>query len=76
MSYDLDEAFPLGKDVETEKRTRDDIKRLIDAGRILMTNPGQRVETKDLFDAQGRPYVGVVTWENGQMNIERVPIIS
>lgn len=72
----VDEAFPLGKDVETEKRTRDDIKRLIDAGRILMTNPGQRVETKDLFDAQGRPYVGVVTWENGQMNIERVPIIS
>jgi hypothetical protein len=72
----VDEAFPLGKDVETENRTRADIRRLIDAGRILMTTPGQRVETKDLFDAQGRPYVGVVTWENGQMNIERVPIIS
>lgn len=72
----VDEAFPLGKDVETEKRTREDIKRLIDAGRILMTDPGQRVETKDLFDAQGRPYVGVVTWENGRMNIERVPIIA
>ncbi len=72
----VDEAFPLGKDVETSRRTQSDLKRLIASGRILMTTPGQKVETKDLFDSEGRPYVGLVTWDNGRMNIERVPIIA
>ncbi len=72
----VEDGLPLAKDVETGRRTQADLKRLIGAGRILMTTPGQKVETKDLFDSEGRPYVGMVTWDNGRMNIERVPIIS
>lgn len=72
----LDNGFPLGKDVETARRTQADLKGLVANGRIKMTNPGQKVETKDLFDSEGRPYIGVVTWDNGQMNIERVQVLS
>lgn len=53
-----------------------DIKTLIDQGSILYTEPGQKVTTKDLFDKNGNPYIGVVTWTDGKMVIERNHMIS
>lgn len=67
-------ASPLAQDMQEKTRVQDNVQRLISQGRILYTEPHQAVKTKDLFDATGRPYVGVVRWENGQMTIERVKI--
>lgn len=73
----VDNGFPLGKDTEAARRTQTDLKRLIANGRIKMTNPGQKIETKDLFDAQGRAYIGVAKWDDqGQMFIERVDVLT
>ncbi len=47
------------------------MKRLIAAGRILYTEPNQKIEHKDMFDKDGRPYMGVVRWVDGNMVIER-----
>lgn len=65
---------PLFKSNEESSRLQGDLKRLVDDGRILYTEPNQVVKTRDLFDAEGRPYVGVVRWLDGQMTIERVKI--
>ncbi|NDD27639.1 MAG: hypothetical protein EB084_05160 [Proteobacteria bacterium] len=61
---------------EAEQKLESDVKRLIAQGRILYTTPDQIVRPRDLFDGQGRPYVGVVRWLDGQMTIERVKIAS
>jgi len=53
-----------------------DMKRLIDAGRILYTEPNQTLQTKDLFDKDGVPYAGVVRWIDGNMVIEKNTIIA
>ena len=53
-----------------------DMKRLIQNGSILYTEPNQVVEKKDLFDKNGNPYVGVVRWTDGKMVIERNKMIS
>ncbi len=53
-----------------------DMKRLIDAGRILYTEPNQNLQTKDLFDKDGVPYAGVVRWIDGNMVIEKNTIIA
>lgn len=58
------------------KELRQNMKRLIDAGRILYTEPNQKIETKDLFDNKGVPYAGVVRWVDGNMVIERNTIIN
>lgn len=52
------------------------LKRLIQDGRILYTEPNQKVEHKDLFDKNGQPYAGVVRWTEGKMVIEHTTIIS
>lgn len=55
---------------------REDLKRLIDQGAILYTEPNQVVEKKDLFDKNGNPYIGVVRWTDGKMVIERNTMIG
>ncbi|MBQ7567562.1 hypothetical protein IJT17_02020 [bacterium] len=58
------------------QKLKDNMKRLIADGRILYTEPNQKIETKDLFDKDGVPYTGVVRWVDGEMHIERNTIIS
>lgn len=52
------------------------MRRLISSGRILYTEPNQKVEQKDLFDKDGVPYMGVVRWVDGEMTIERNHMID
>lgn len=61
---------------ESSDRVRNNLKNLIAEGKILYTDPGKPVREKDLFDAKGQPYTGVVRWDNGEMVIERVKILS
>ena len=72
----VDGASPLYQDVESKNRLKDNVQRMIAQGRILYTEPNQKIEEKDLFDKGGHPYAGVVRWVDGQMTIERVPIVS
>jgi len=62
--------------MEDSDKFKSNMKRLIADGRILYTEPNQKVETKDLFDKNGVPYMGVVRWVDGQMVIERNTIID
>ncbi|MBT9581710.1 hypothetical protein IV102_00075 [bacterium] len=62
--------------VADDDQVRDDIKRLIDDGRILYTEPHQRLSEKDLFDRNGEPYIGVLRWRDGQPVIERNTIVT
>ena len=55
---------------------RADIKHLIDAGRILYTEPHQRLSDKDLIDKNGNPYIGVLRWKDGQPVIERNVVVA
>ena len=55
---------------------RADIKHLIDAGRILYTEPHQRLSDKDLIDRNGNPYIGVLRWKDGQPVIERNLVVA
>lgn len=64
------------EDAKSTENLRDDLARLISAGEIKMTDPNQLVTQKDLFKANGKPYTGVVRWQDGQMTIERVHILS
>lgn len=60
---------------EIQEETEDEMRRLIAAGKIRYNNPNQQMEyPKDYFNPHGEPYVGAVTWENGEMKIERLPI--
>ncbi|MCR4784986.1 MAG: hypothetical protein K6A35_10845 [bacterium] len=68
--YASDASRPEVGDLKTN------MKKLIDAGRILYTEPNQVVTKKDLFDKDGLPYVGVVRWVDGNMTIERNTMIS
>ncbi|MHB2019012.1 MAG: gluzincin family metallopeptidase [Candidatus Xenobia bacterium] len=70
----VDSDGSLEKDAEVTLRTQASVKKLIDAGRIKYTAPGQKITNQDLFDKNGQPYFGVVRWNNGQMTIERVKI--
>ena len=53
-----------------------DIQQHIENGRILYTNPHQHVTEKDLVDASGTPYMGVLRWRDGQPVIERNTIVT
>lgn len=57
-------------------RVRENLAGLIAAGRIRYTDPGQKVRDADRFDAKGQPYIGIVRWEDGQMIIERNPVLA
>ncbi|MEW6280934.1 MAG: hypothetical protein AB1758_20130 [Candidatus Eremiobacterota bacterium] len=72
----VDSGQALFSDAESSQRVQQNLERLIAQGRILYTDPGKPVSQQDLIDPQGRPYIGVVRWEDGQMQIERVKILS
>lgn len=68
--------------VADPQRTRADIddlqstiKKHIENGSILYTDPHQVVTDKDLFDAKGNPYVGVLRWRDGEPVIERNRVV-
>ena len=62
--------------VADDQQVRDDIKSLIDSGRILYTEPHQNPTGKALFDKNGDPYIGVLRWRDGQPVIERNTVVS
>ncbi|HXE72983.1 MAG TPA: hypothetical protein VNO81_10010 [Candidatus Nitrosotenuis sp.] len=69
----VDKDGSLSKDTQVRTRTQESLKRLIVEGRIRYNDPNYRMKfPQDYFDPQGRPYVGAVRWENGQMIIERL----
>lgn len=72
----VDGSNPLAKDVEARNRLKGNLKRLIAEGRILYTEPHQKITPKDYFDPEGRPYLGIVRWEDGQMVIERLKVTT
>lgn len=72
----VDADGALTKDAEVTQRTRDNMQRLIESGRVKYADPGQKLTQKDMFDASGRPYMGVVRWIDGQMTIERTKIAT
>ncbi|MHB2016310.1 MAG: hypothetical protein ACYCW6_05115, partial [Candidatus Xenobia bacterium] len=72
----VDAADALEKDAEVTLRVRANLQRLIDAGRIKMTTPDQKLKASDYFDKDGQPYAGIVRWEDGRMRIERVKIAT
>lgn len=63
-------------DQEASDSLKDRMAQLIDAGRILYTEPNSNPSTAQLFRPDGKPYEGVVRWVDGQMTIERVLIAS
>ncbi len=65
----------LFKSDELQEQTQDDIRRLIQAGRIRYNDPNYQMKfPNDYFNPQGETYIGAVTWEDGQMKIERLAI--
>ncbi len=60
----------------SEAALKRDVGKLIEAGRILYTEPGQVVKPDDLVDADGAPYAGVVRWDSGKMTLERVALVD
>jgi len=70
----VDNDGGLSKDAEVTLRTQASLKKLIDAGRIRYTRPDEKISQKDMFDAKGSPFAGIVRWNNGEMTIERVKI--
>lgn len=71
---DVDGSLAMSADAGS--RLQDTMKSHIAAGRIKYTEPGQRVTDKDMFDASGRPYIGIVSWLDGQMTIAPVRIVA
>ena len=72
----IDADGALTQSTEVGDRLRESMRALIAAGRIKYTEPNQKLEKRDLFDSEGRPYVGVVRWLDGRMRIERTAIAS
>lgn len=66
-------ASLLDSDVE-RMQLELDVARLWRNGDILMTEPNQVVAPDQLFKPNGEPYIGVVRWHEGRMQLERVPI--
>ena len=65
----------LFKSDELQEQTQDDIRRLIKAGRIRYNDPAYQMKfPNDYFNPQGETYIGAVTWDGGQMKIERLAI--
>ncbi|MBX3169652.1 MAG: hypothetical protein KF760_19775 [Candidatus Eremiobacteraeota bacterium] len=65
----------LFKSDELQEQTQDDIRRLIQAGRIRYNDPNYQMKfPNDYFNPQGEAYIGAVVWEGDQMKIERLAI--
>ncbi len=76
VSTVVDSGQSFAPDEGTEQQLQADLKSLIDDGRIKYTMPGQRVSDRELIDAHGEPYVGVVRWDGQGMLIERNPVLT
>lgn len=63
-------------DDNTEEQLRNDMQQLVADGRIKYAMPGQQLTDRDLINAQGEPYVGVVRWDGQGMLIERAPVLT
>ncbi|MHB2019555.1 MAG: M36 family metallopeptidase [Candidatus Xenobia bacterium] len=72
----VDNDGSLEKDSLVADRTRTSLQRLIAQGRVKYMEPNQQPKPSDCFDAKGQPYTGIVRWENGEMHIERVKVVS
>ncbi|HEY3999481.1 MAG TPA: hypothetical protein VGO93_11475, partial [Candidatus Xenobia bacterium] len=73
----VDNDGALEKDADAANRTKQSVANLIKAGRILVTTPGQKLTTKDMFDKKGEPYTGILKYNaDGSKTIERVKIAS
>ncbi|MBQ7529269.1 hypothetical protein IJT10_05140, partial [bacterium] len=57
---DADKMFINEADSSEAQETKQNLQKLIKAGRILYTEPNQKIEKKDLFDKDGMPYAGVL----------------
>ncbi len=68
----LDEG--LFKSDHLQSSTEDDLGRLIKAGKIRYNDPNYKMKAGDEYNPKGEPFEGKVTWENGQMKIERLHI--
>lgn len=64
----------LFKSEHLQTSTENDLARLIKAGKIRYNDPNYRMKDGDEYNAKGEPYEGVVTWQDGQMKIERLLI--
>lgn len=76
VSTQVDAGNSLMTDGQVRSNLADDVLSHIQAGRVLYTTPGQQLKESDYFDKDGNPYMGVVRWESGQMEIERLPILA
>lgn len=73
----VDKDGALTKDVEIGNRVKSNVARYIADGRIRYNDPSYKMKIpQDLFDAKGRPYIGFVRWDNGQMVIERAKVAN
>lgn len=73
----VDRDGSLMKDAEVGNRVKDNLAQYIAEGRIRYNDPSYQMKIpQDLFDAKGRPYIGFVRWDNGQMVIERAKVAN
>lgn len=73
---EIDASFDVASDGSRRSKLANDMLDLIKDGRVLYTTPDQKVKPADLFDKDGNPYIGVVHWDSGEMEIERVGILA
>ncbi|NDD27765.1 MAG: hypothetical protein EB084_05795 [Proteobacteria bacterium] len=72
----VDKDGSLGKDTQVSSRVKNNVARYIAEGRIRYNDPGYKMKPQDAFDSKGRPYMGFVRWENGEMVIERNKVVN
>ncbi|HEY4000044.1 MAG TPA: hypothetical protein VGO93_14310 [Candidatus Xenobia bacterium] len=70
----VDADGSLSKDDDVKQQVQSNVARLIADNRIKWTEPGQQLKQADYFDNKGRPYLGVVTWQDGKMAIQHTDI--
>jgi hypothetical protein len=59
-----------------QKQLESRMAQLIRNDDILYVEPGHTPDVSELFKSVMRPYFAMVTWKDGQMHIERVPIMT
>ena len=64
----------LFKSDHLQSSTERDIARLVKAGKIRYNDPNYRMRPEDQYNPNGEVYEGAVTWQDGQMKIERLYI--
>lgn len=62
--------------IEDDDSQVQDVERLIAQGRVLYTEPHQRISRRELLDPNGVPYLGILRWKDGQPVIERNRLVT